>query len=52
MIVGDERRWTEVRFDRVDDDVLSELVATTEAEEEFVMTLRPIIDKLVTSIAD
>lgn len=52
VIVGDERRWTEVRFDWVDDDVLSELVATTEAEEEFVMTLRPIIDKLVTSIAD
>lgn len=51
VIVGDERRFTEVRFDWVDDDLLPDLVIASTAVEEFVMTLRPAIDKLVTSVA-
>lgn len=50
VIVGDERKWSEVRFDWVDDDALPALTGTSAAEEQFVMTLRPVIDKLVTSI--
>ena len=50
VIVGDERKWTEVRFDWVDDSVLAELISNSGAEEQFAITLRPIIDKLVTSI--
>jgi hypothetical protein len=50
VIVGDERQWSEVRFDWVDSDVLPALTDASQADEQFVMTLRPTNDRLVTSI--
>jgi hypothetical protein len=50
VIIGDERQWSEVRFDWVDEVVLPALTNAGAADEQFVMTLRPLIDKLVASI--
>ncbi|CAB4860018.1 unannotated protein [freshwater metagenome] len=52
VIVGDERRWDEVRFDWVDDTALAAITASDAAAEQFTMTLRVFLDNLVSSVAD
>lgn len=51
VIIGDERRWSEVRFDWVDDAALPALSDASHVDEQFVITLRPMIDELVASVA-
>jgi hypothetical protein len=51
VIVGDDRTWTRVAFDRVPDAAaLEALVAAAAREEAFVLVVEPSIDRLVESI--
>jgi hypothetical protein len=51
VVLGDERSWDEVRFDRVaDDGVLSGLVAATGVADQMVCVVEPSLDRLVESV--
>lgn len=51
VIVGDERTWNDVRFDRVQRESLADLVGTTGVEEQILVVLdEPRVDRLVETI--
>lgn len=49
VVLGDERAWDDVRFDRVTDDALTPLLAIDGVAEQFVCVVDPTIDRLVES---
>ena len=50
VILGDGRRWTDVRFDRVAPDLLPQLTATTGVEEQIIVVVNPLLEDLVGSV--
>ncbi len=50
VILGDGRRWDDVRFDRVDDAVLPLLVDTAGVAEQVVVVVTPQIEDLIGSV--
>ncbi|MEY3361496.1 MAG: hypothetical protein RL531_1215 [Actinomycetota bacterium] len=51
VILGDERTWNDVRFDRVRPDALAALVGAAGVEDQIVVVLaEPRIDRLVATI--
>jgi len=50
VILGDGRRWDDVRFDRVDEAVLSLLAATEGVAEQVVVVVDPLLEDLVGSV--
>ena len=52
VILGDGRRWDDVRFDRVDDDVRCAALADTEVvADQVVVVIDPLIEDLIGSVA-
>ena len=50
VILGDGRRWDDVRFDRVDEAVLPLLAATEGVAEQVVVVVDPLLEDLVGSV--
>ncbi len=50
VVLGDERVWDDVRFDRVTDDALSDLLSTEGVAEQVVCVVDPTIDRLIESM--
>jgi len=50
VILGDGRRWDDVRFDRVEDGALSGLVEVAGLADQVVVVIDPLIEDLVVSV--
>ncbi len=50
VILGDERTWDDVRFDRVDESVLALLAETTGVAEQIVVVVDPLVEDLIGSV--
>ena len=50
VILGDGRRWDDVRFDRVDDGTVAALADTTGVADQVVVVVDPLIEDLVGSV--
>jgi hypothetical protein len=50
VILGDGRRWDDVRFDRVDDATLPLLAGTTGVAEQVVVVVAPLLEDLIGSV--
>jgi len=50
VILGDGRRWDDVRFDRVDDATLPLLADTDGVAEQVVVVVDPLIEDLIGSV--
>jgi hypothetical protein len=51
VVLGDERRWDEVRFDLADDDAVAAMVDVPGVEEQVIVRVDRAIDNLLASIA-
>jgi hypothetical protein len=50
VILGDDRTWDDVRFDRVDAAVLPELASTRGVAEQIVVVIDPLLEDLIGSV--
>ena len=50
VILGDGRRWDDVRFDRVADDAVAALADTSGLADQVVVVIDPLIEDLVGSV--
>ena len=50
VILGDGRRWDDVRFDRVDEELLGELATTDGVAEQVVVLVDPLLEDLIASV--
>lgn len=51
VILGDGRRWDDVRFDRVDDATLPRMAGTEGIAEQVMVVVDPLIEDLIGSVA-
>jgi hypothetical protein len=50
VILGDGRRWDDVRFDRVEDGVLEVLADTVGLTDQVVVVIDPLLESLIDSV--
>jgi len=50
VILGDGRRWDDVRFDRLDGAEITDLVGGTELADQVVVVVDPLIEDLIGSV--
>ncbi len=50
VILGDGRRWDDVRFDRVDEAALGSLATTEGVAEQVVVVVDPLLEDLIGSV--
>ena len=50
VILGDGRRWDDVRFDRVEDGVLESLASAPGLADQVVVVIDPLLDRLIDSV--